>query len=551
MKGGYLAVCTFFVIRGYFSFLSLWKRDGDLKAYYLSRSRRIYLPLAVSVFFTVALFSFSKHYGWIDIKAESTSVLLGYNNYRQIDSDLNYFTRSDTTPFTHMWYISILLQYDLVFPLVVKGLKVLSRRYSRLAPLGFLFLTEVGSFMLFSFRCLKGDVNGAYYGTLSRLFSLLAGSFLGVLHLFHKPLVLKKPSSRRAAFLFYLFIELVVFFFADASQKRMAFWMAFVTMTAMRLIDNAMTTKRKGSAYLSFLAGLTYEVYLFQYPFLIFFDSLHMAAFFRFLLVVVSTLLTAVWVNRGLAFKKGILNIALSAMVVLVSLFGFYRYLGSKDHSKEMNELRDKLDENAKLIEEKNKDYMDSLRQSEEELNAILIASKDDSQALEEYMKKMPVVGIGDSILIDIADAMYDRFPNGFFDGKISRDLYNGMEILEELKEEGKLSNTIILCLSQNGDYIRSYNKRLMEIVEDRDVFWVDAVGADEPMFNEWFEEFAQNYDNLHIVHWEDASKEHPEYFYFDGIHVMEEGDHFMPDRIHLNEKGNALLAEKIILIFR
>ena len=50
-------------------------------------------------------------------------------------------------------------------------------------------------------------------------------------------------------------------------------------------------------------------------------------------------------------------------------------------------------------------------------------------------------------------------------------------------------------------------NKELMEIVEDRDVYWVSAVGADDPQFNDRFAEFAKDYKNIHIVEWDKAAK--------------------------------------------
>ena len=63
-----------------------------------------------------------------------------------------------------------------------------------------------------------------------------------------------------------------------------------------------------------------------------------------------------------------------------------------------------------------------------------------------------------------------------------------------------------------------------MEIIGDRQLYWVNAVGADDPTFNAKFKEFAKDYSNIHIVEWDVASKNHPEYFYADGIHTKNEG---------------------------
>ena len=46
LKGGYLAVCTFFVLSGYLSCLSAFSKEKFLlKDYYINRLKNIYLPL--------------------------------------------------------------------------------------------------------------------------------------------------------------------------------------------------------------------------------------------------------------------------------------------------------------------------------------------------------------------------------------------------------------------------------------------------------------------------------------------------------------------------
>ena len=47
-----------------------------------------------------------------------------------------------------------------------------------------------------------------------------------------------------------------------------------------------------------------------------------------------------------------------------------------------------------------------------------------------------------------------------------------------------------------------------MEVAGERKVFWVNAVLADIPEFNEQFKEFAKDYPNLYIVDWEEYSKD-------------------------------------------
>ncbi|MBR0385390.1 MAG: hypothetical protein IJI05_02445 [Erysipelotrichaceae bacterium] len=48
------------------------------------------------------------------------SVLMAINNWWQINAGQSYFARLTTSPFTHMWYISMLLQVEVVLPVVYK-----------------------------------------------------------------------------------------------------------------------------------------------------------------------------------------------------------------------------------------------------------------------------------------------------------------------------------------------------------------------------------------------------------------------------------------------
>ena len=110
LKGGYLAVCTFFVLSGYLSTISCLKKDKlSLKDYYISRFKKIYLPMIIVVFLSISIISLTTSYNWINLKNEVTSILLGYNNYWQINANLDYFVRNVSSPFMHLWFLSIII----------------------------------------------------------------------------------------------------------------------------------------------------------------------------------------------------------------------------------------------------------------------------------------------------------------------------------------------------------------------------------------------------------------------------------------------------------
>ena len=84
LKGGFLAVCTFFTLTGYLSCLSALKNDNfSIKKYYKNRISKIYIPLIAVVFITIILVKIIPGIKWLTLRPESLSVFLGYNNFWQ------------------------------------------------------------------------------------------------------------------------------------------------------------------------------------------------------------------------------------------------------------------------------------------------------------------------------------------------------------------------------------------------------------------------------------------------------------------------------------
>lgn len=205
-----------------------------------------------------------------------------------------------------------------------------------------------------------------------------------------------------------------------------------------------------------------------------------------------------------------------------------------------MKELEGVLNENSKRMEERNNENKNTdVNETEKTDNTKEDGKtnlneqqniKDNNEnsinetEIAEKVKQLPVVGVGDSIILAAIDGLYKVFPNGYFDGKVSRSMIGGEEVLTNLSNEGKLGNIVILALANNSDYFEWRIDRIMNVLGDRQIYWVTAVLADDPEFNEKFRGYASKHPNIHIVEWEEKSKKHPEYFYEDGIHVMGDG---------------------------
>ena len=128
LKGGYLAVCGFFAISGYLTCKSILNADDfSLVKFYIKRVIRLYLPMVVVVFISIGAVLLLCDAYWVSLKPETTSILLGYNNFWQISANADYFAQHLDSPFMHLWYISILLQLTVLAPLYVLPLKKLAK----------------------------------------------------------------------------------------------------------------------------------------------------------------------------------------------------------------------------------------------------------------------------------------------------------------------------------------------------------------------------------------------------------------------------------------
>ena len=132
-KGGYLGVVLFFVLTGFLMVITNKKkmenREFSTIKFYISRINRLYPPLLVMVFTTLGVYFFLANDSLRGMKMQVLSIFAGFNNFWQISQSLDYFTRiANTSPFSHLWFLSIEMQFYLIFPLLLFGLYKLEEK---------------------------------------------------------------------------------------------------------------------------------------------------------------------------------------------------------------------------------------------------------------------------------------------------------------------------------------------------------------------------------------------------------------------------------------
>lgn len=533
LKGGYLAVCIFFVLSGYLSCISSFKKEKiSLKDYYYNRLIKLYIPLLLVVFMTISAVNIFVNFNWLSLKPETTSILFGYNNFWQLSANLDYFARHINSPFMHLWYMGIILQFDLVFPFIYNALRKVEDKFGKFKVSITLSLLTLLSTLYFIKVILDNNIMAAYYSTFSRLFSLLFGLSLGFIHSYYGSLIPKKINNKntnKIIFYSYILILLLLFIFVDSNSIYFFFSMILVTIISCRLIDyGTIVSKKKLSNFdknIKIFTDMSYEIYLFQYPVIFLFQYLNIYNYLKIPIIIIITLLISYIIHfcindKSKDIKKKSVRYTFITIILCLSLFGLYKYITAKDHTVEMKKLENQLAQNEKVIQKKQEEYAKKQKEEEENWLSTLQDLENAESKVKEVVVNSKIVGVGDSVMLGAVENLYDEFPNGYFDAKISRTAWVVNDILVELKNKNLLGDPVVLNLGANGDCSDECKEEIIKTCGDREIFWINTTNSDALNVNVSLSELAKKHDNLYIIDWYSISKGHTDYFYSDGIHL-------------------------------
>ena len=533
LKGGYLAVCSFFVLSGYLSYQSAYQRENfSLKEYYKKRFEKIYIPFAVVVLFSIGVISLIPSINWLSLKPEVTSTLLGYNNFWQLKANLDYFARHADSPFMHFWYMGILLQFELIFPLFYLFLKKIEEKTKEYIPGIILGLITIISTLYFGYQCYtSNDLMVLYYHTLTRCFSLFLGVWIGWIHTHYHSLYFHHVDSRILLVLYSLLLKVFYFFIGNDSPYFMVSMILTTIITARMITYGTVASKEELKLFdkvQQYFSKISYEIYLFQYPILFIFQIIVLKEYIKTPLIILTTILLSMGLHFALQEEQRkkihLYQILVIGIFTLVSCYGLNCYVLAEDHTEEMNLLKAQLTMNEQTIANKQEEYIQRLKQEEEQLNATLLEIEQNEAGLEEYVHHLPIIGVGDSVMLGAFACLYEQFPNGYFDAKVSRTDYEANRILQSIKSQGFLGDPIIINLGTNGQCGASCQYTILNTIENRKLFWINVVNDWSVHVNAGLNQLAQDNANVTVIDWAGISAGHDDYFVADGIHLTRTG---------------------------
>ena len=574
-RGTYIGVVLFFVISGYLITEVLYERDDSYFKFIKRRYTKIFPPLITVLLFSCLAFYY--FYGFLSVKLifNSISSLFGLSNIYQIYSGMSYFERSgDLFPLLHTWSLSIEIQFYIIFPFLIYLFKKLKLNIKVIATI-IIILSLISGAIMFYKEYMNYDISAIYYGTDTRIFSILIGS--AFYFLFKN----KELNPKRANILSYIFLGIIVVITlsVDYSSKSNYYGFlylisilgGFITVTSLK--TGFLDFKGPIAKPLSKLGEHSYVYYLWQYPIMIY--SLE---YFKWsdidynytviLQIIILIILSEISYKFLIESRQGSIILRRIFLVLYVAILVFLP-ISTETNSEEVKVRANEIDNNLvtsglnDTIHSNPSEESNSLKSdngnyiTDKLLEKVTPSKKEESKEIEKNIKEAKkeevdknkinnsIEGkdytfIGDSVMKMGEPYIKEIFKNANVDAKVSRQFTDLPKVLESLKESKKLKNIVVIHLGTNGVINKESFETSMKLLEGKTVYLMNTVVPKpwEKSVNKSLKEWSEDYKNITIIDWYKYAKGEKQLFYKDATHPKPEGAKIYAEFILENVKN-------------
>lgn len=557
-KGTYIGVVLFFVISGYLITEVLYERDDSYFKFIKRRYIKIFPPLIAVL--TLSYLAFYYFYGFINIKLifNSLSSLFGLSNIYQIYSGMSYFERSgDLFPLLHTWSLSIEIQFYVIFPFLIYLFKKMKLNVKFIAAIIIILSLISGSIMIYK-EYMNYDISAIYYGTDTRIFSILIGS--AFYFLFKN----KKLNPKRANILSYVFLGIIVVITlsVDYSSKSNYYGFlylisilgGFITVTSLK--TGFLDFKGPIAKPLSKLGEHSYVYYLWQYPIMIYsleyFKWLDIDYNYTVILqIIILIILSEISYKFLIESRQGSIILRRIFLVIYVAILVFLP-ISTESNSEEVQNRANEIDNNLGTNNFNNtahdntkKEYkIDNIDYIAEKLLKEIalfkeqqdkkiekkvdetVEKEEDKDKIDNSIEAEDYTFIGDSVMKMGEPYIKEIFKDANIDAKVSRQFTDLPKVLEALKDSKKLKNVVVIHLGTNGVINKESFESSMKLLEGKTVYLMNTVVPKpwEKSVNKSLEEWSADYSNITIIDWHKYAKGEKKLFYKDATHPKPEG---------------------------
>ncbi len=537
IPGGFLGVDLFFVISGYVItglILDSITRSGtlDLRAFYLSRVRRLLPALIAMLVFTTLYIGVYAPETVRRFISDIPYVLSGSMNWALVAREQDYFESIGRPPLLqHTWSLAVEAQFYLIWPLVLLFiLRYFGKKNISIAALAIALASGVALFA-YSIRIdtQESAISHVYFGTDTHSIGLFLGSALAVSW---KPQNLTREISKRAQDFVDLigvfgFLGLLATFLfineSDPTLYRIAFPLAaiFGCFTLISVVHPASRfAPLLSSRVLIWIGERSYGIYVWHW--------------IVFQLTRPSIDLVgddwALYALRVLiVFALADISLRYIEIPVRRGYFELW-FRGMKYRTKSVR-LRQKLFATAAVIVTlfaTSLVSVNAMKKADEIVAAeqAAVATEDD---VEQVITDADTPGIwvtGDSVILGIRNvlAKYERIE--LINARVGRQINELIEVTQT-DQQFVVNSPVVLNLGNNNRLVESDVVALMEIVRNQPKIIVVNTAVprgwkDEN--NQIISSVVARYPNTILVDWDRISANHPEYFATDGVHLNPPG---------------------------
>ena len=574
-RGTYIGVVLFFVISGYLITEVLYERDDSYFKFIKRRYTKIFPPLITVLLFSCLAFYY--FYGFLSVKLifNSVSSLLGVSNIYQIYSGMSYFERSgDLFPLLHTWSLSIEIQFYIIFPFLIYLFKKLKINIKVIAIL-ILILSGISGALMFYKEYINYDLSAIYYGTDTRIFSILMGS---AFYFLFKD---KELEAKKANIISYIFLGIIILITlsVDYSSKTNYYGFlylisilgGFITVTSLK--TGFLDFKNPIAKPFSKLGEHSYVYYLWQYPIMIY--SLE---YFKWsdidynytvvLQIIILVILSEISYKFLIESRQESIILRRIFLVLYVAILVFLP-ISTETNSEEVKVRANEIDNNLvtsglnDTIHSNPSEESNSLKSdngnyiTDKLLEKVTPSKKEESKEIEKNIKEAKkeevdknkinnsIEGkdytfIGDSVMKMGEPYIKEIFKNANVDAKVSRQFTDLPKVLESLKESKKLKNIVVIHLGTNGVINKESFETSMKLLEGKTVYLMNTVVPKpwEKSVNKSLKEWSEDYKNITIIDWYKYAKGEKQLFYKDATHPKPEGAKIYAEFILENVKN-------------
>lgn len=553
--GGFLGVDIFFVISGYLitdKVLSIQKNNKGfkLKDFLISRIRRLFpaaFVMIITTFIWVILF---KPNLLRNIIGDGIASIFYVSNWWFIFHKLSYFDSfGSPSPFKNLWSLSLEVQFYIVWPIIlIIGYKLFKKRDKLDKSV---FGLALISAMLMGILYKPGmDPSRIYYGTDTRAFELLIGSWLAIICpmkiFIDRGSFSKKKSNRQKNMLniiatvsLTIFILCVVFVneYNIFLYRGGLFLISLNAAILIVCVCNPTSYLRHIFSWkpLTWIGERSYGIYLWHYPIIVLSTPVYEIgnpSYLRVGLQLIITLIVADFsynyiempirkygvkefiknmklasiTNRKKSYLVRRTSVAIIILIIMIMTININNVLVVKGKT-EISEITE-----TEVVLSNKEEISDTYD--------LEVNSSPENNFYEE------ILAIGDSIMLDITSALNDKYDNITIDGKVGRQMREANDLVNTYAEFNNPNKAVIIELGANGHFTDKEIDNLLDSFSAANVYLVNVhvPRAWERDVNKTLKRKAEERDNVTLIDWYSTAIEHPEFFTEDGVHLESEG---------------------------